>query len=97
MIDANISLWVILAMLALPVGVGALLICFIAMDIADLRKTKEQIEYLKELYKKCIEMHGLKFAQKLYDGCREPLWIGLENTIMVFEHHCGINSNKSKS
>ena len=34
-----------------------------------------------------IEKHGLAFAQKVYDGCRNT-WIGMDNLIAVFEHHC---------
>ena len=89
MANASLPILVTLAMFALPVGVGILLISIIIIDIVEGRKSKKQIKYFEELYKKCIEMHGLAFAQKLYDCCREPLWIGLEKTIAVFEHHCG--------
>jgi hypothetical protein len=87
----NIQLDVItLAMWALPVGVTILLIAIIAIDVIEGKKTKSQMKRFEELYKKCIKMHGLAFAQKLYDACRNPLWIGLEKTIAVFEHHCDI-------
>lgn len=90
MANTSLSTLVVLSMFALPVGVGILLILLIIIDIVEGRKSKKQIKYFEELYKKCIEMHGLAFAQKLYDGCRRPLWIGMDNVIKVFEHHCEI-------
>jgi hypothetical protein len=93
----NLQLYVTLAMWALPVGVAILLIVLITMDIIEGRKTKLQLKRFEELYKKCIEMHGLPFANKLYDCCRHPLWIGLEKTIAVFEHHCGIQNDLSQN
>ena len=89
--DVNIPLWTALSMFALPVGVGILLIAIIVIDIVEGRKTKKQMARFKELYSMCIEKHGLDFAQKLYNACREP-WIGIENVLKVFEHHCYIKS-----
>jgi hypothetical protein len=88
----NIQLYVALAMWALPVVVTILLTSIIVIDIIEGKKTKSQLKRFEELYKKCIEMHGLTFAKKLYDACNEPLWIGTEKMIAVFEHHCGVAS-----
>ena len=88
MIDTNISLWTALAMFALPVGVCILLISIIAIDVIEGKNSKTQMKRFEKLYKKCVEIHGLVFAQKLYDMCRDP-WIGINNVIAVFEHHCG--------
>lgn len=75
-------------MFALPIAVAILLISIIVIEVKDRKKSKAQMRRFEELYRKCIEMHGLAFAQKLYDGCRNPLWIGMDNVIKVFEHHC---------
>lgn len=85
--DLNLPLYVTLTMLALPIGVAILLIILIVTDIVEGRKTKKQLAYFEELYKRCIKIYGVKFSQQLYDACREP-WIGLAKTISVFEYHC---------
>lgn len=96
MIDSgNLEILVCLSMFALPVGVALLLAIIIAMDVVDGIKFRKQKQRFFELYGMCIEKHGLSFAQKVYEGCRNP-WIGMDKMIAVFEHHCGIKNELSK-
>ena len=89
------SVPIIVGMIAY-IAAAILLISFVVTEIKHRRKSKEQMRYFEELYRKCIDIHGLAFAQKIYNGCRNPLWIGMDNVIAVFEHHCGIENELSK-
>ena len=91
MMNFNMELYVTLAMWALPVGISILLAILVITDIVEGRKSKKQMVRFKELYQACINKHGIEFAKKLYDACLEP-WIGMDNVIKVFEHHCNANN-----
>ena len=71
------------------IGLPLVVVVIAEIMIHDEVKTRKQLKYFGELYGKCIQIHGLEFSQRLYDGCRYP-WIGMEKMIAVFEHHCGL-------
>lgn len=84
-----------MVMFGLPIVMVILLIAIVIIDIKRGIESKKQQERFAKLYKMCIEKHGLAFAKMVYEGCTKPLWIGMDNIISVFEHHCGIQNKLS--
>ena len=95
MINIWFKISVLLALLGPIVAFGGLATYLIVSDIVSRKKRKEQQERFAEVYKMCVDKHGLEFARKVYDSCTKPLWIGMDKMIVVFEHHCGIENELS--
>lgn len=70
------------ALLAILAIIGVLLLISLYFGVRHTR----QLRRFKELYKKCVEMHGLSFARELADACDEP-WMCLEYACKVFEKY----------